>query len=214
MGYKRRESQEKQCQHCGKPFASSHKSRIYCSSSCNTLAWMKRRHVNVDSSAQGGGQQKATLDFNAPNVATLAAGSLAADGVKKFGKALFGYKSDEEKKIDLLIEEVRQLRAERTGQTSPHPVNRPNLVPDERNQEWQDTGKRMYLDVFFYGDTEFIGVSDGKTLYYINRPLQLIAIENGKGNFEAIPRQVWLDQMARMKKGQKRLRPRQPGASD
>ena len=57
-------------------------------------------------------------------------------------------------------------------------------------------------------------MSDGKTLCYINEPLQLIAIEKGKGNFEAIPRQVWLDQIAQLEKGQKRLRPRQPGASN
>lgn len=206
MAYKPREPQIKVCKHCSTSFESHHKNRIYCSQSCNTLAWMKRRQVNAGSSAKPGGQQKVTLDFSAPNLATMAAGVLAADGIKDLGKAIFGYKSVEEKKLDLLLEEVKQLTAKIAGQASPqHPANRSNLTPDQRNQEWQYTGDRISVHVVFFGTTEFLGMSNGKTLLYFNKTYRMVAVEREKGNYVAMPYQDWLDQIARIEEGQKQL---------
>ena len=82
MSYRRRENPiVKVCQQCQSSFDTWHAGRIYCGQACNMTAWRHRHKLPVDrvfvrptSGALG------RLSFSMPNVATIATGSLLADG--------------------------------------------------------------------------------------------------------------------------------------
>jgi len=86
MAYHKRPATERACAHCGTVFPAAHKARLYCSASCNTLAWRARRAaaapkgtpasptalaappLPVATSPQG-------LDFTLRNVGVIAVGT-------------------------------------------------------------------------------------------------------------------------------------------
>lgn len=80
MAYKRRQPVFRTCKHCKAVFESNHKSRIYCSSSCNTLSWMKRTGYNSDMEEPE--QTGEELSFSFGNIAVGAAGAAAYDAIK------------------------------------------------------------------------------------------------------------------------------------
>ncbi|WP_201987223.1 hypothetical protein [Hymenobacter rubidus] len=84
MAYHKRPAQARACAHCGAVFSAAHKSRRYCSSSCNTLAWRARRALagplapapravpEAPPAAEAGPQ---ALDFSFRNVGVIAVGT-------------------------------------------------------------------------------------------------------------------------------------------
>ena len=68
------------CAHCNTHFVAKDKRRIYCSSSCNTLAWLARQPQKKQAVSKASSQEK-DLAFSFQNIATMAAGSTIASGV-------------------------------------------------------------------------------------------------------------------------------------
>lgn len=66
------------CAHCNGIYYAKDRRRLYCSSSCNTLAWIARKGHQTEKT----GFAKGDLNFSFNNVATVATGTLVADGVK------------------------------------------------------------------------------------------------------------------------------------
>lgn len=69
------------CAHCGGQFTAKDKRRIYCSSSCNTLAWMARN--SQDRVSDKVEQVDGDLNFNLNNVGVSAAGAMLVTGAKQ-----------------------------------------------------------------------------------------------------------------------------------
>ena len=99
MPYHKRPLRACACRHCGQPFAAAHKSRLYCSSSCNTLAWRARRAlagpapqplapalVPAPTPALPGA---AELAFTWQTVGVIAAGTAVGQLALQAGAALF-----------------------------------------------------------------------------------------------------------------------------
>lgn len=108
--YRKRPLRHLVCTHCFAEFQAKRSDALYCSASCNTLAYLERHreeHTNSLVKAQKEGMQ--------PNItklqhAALAAGGaiaakLAEDGVK----ALTGYESPEVAKIRADLAEIKDL---------------------------------------------------------------------------------------------------------
>jgi ribosomal protein S27AE len=112
MTYHKRPMEQRKCAHCKAKFLASHKSRLYCSQSCNTLAWRARQQAQTASVAEPTGQKeqvsKTTLELSAQNVGMLALGSALGTVAVQGTTALLQGGSD----LDLLRAEIRQLRQE------------------------------------------------------------------------------------------------------
>lgn len=79
MTYHKRPIQVRKCAHCRAKFESNHKSRLYCSNSCNTLAWRARHGgTAAKGSARQAGPTGEDLPFSARTVGVVAAGNLVA----------------------------------------------------------------------------------------------------------------------------------------
>ena len=79
MTYHKRPMQVRKCAHCHAKFECNHKSRLYCSNSCNTLAWRARHRGTVTKgSAREAGPTDEDLPFSARTVGVVAAGNLVA----------------------------------------------------------------------------------------------------------------------------------------
>ena len=81
---------------------------MYCSSSCNTKAWMARRGLSGSDQTQIKPKQAdgGTLSFSLPNVATIGASVLAAD----MTKATFNAVLDVQPTNEALLNEIKALR--------------------------------------------------------------------------------------------------------
>ena len=79
---------QKVCVRCHTVYYAKDRRRLYCSSSCNTLAWMDRQGLEskqlISKAKQTGGE----LDYTLSNVTTIATGVLIADGTKALANAL------------------------------------------------------------------------------------------------------------------------------
>jgi ribosomal protein S27AE len=75
MTYHKRVAKKRKCAHCGTKFLSNHQRRIYCSQSCNTLAWRARHAQQAQEDAQPAGPAASGLAFSARNVGVLALSS-------------------------------------------------------------------------------------------------------------------------------------------
>ena len=89
MTYRRREQPiSKVCQQCQSKFTTWHAGRIYCGQACNMTAWRHRHKLSLPKALAEAlkippkSVPGSTISFSLPNIATLAAGSLLADGVK------------------------------------------------------------------------------------------------------------------------------------
>jgi hypothetical protein len=75
---------DRPCQHCQHVFQAKDKRRLYCSSSCNTLACQARKTTKSPKSLQPASGTKAdrqTLALSAQNVATLTVGAGVVAGL-------------------------------------------------------------------------------------------------------------------------------------
>lgn len=109
MTYHKRPAVTRNCAHCRTKFESTHKSRLYCCQSCNTLAWRARQATAVAPTqhrAQAGEPGPPSLALTAQNVGVLALGNLAAQGTV----AVFQHLGQGGSSPELLLAEVRQLR--------------------------------------------------------------------------------------------------------
>jgi len=79
MPYQKRSPVKRKCAHCGTKFESTHKSRIYCCQSCNTLAW-RARQDRFDAKAPVAAAPAGSLDLTIQNVGVVALGALLAQG--------------------------------------------------------------------------------------------------------------------------------------
>lgn len=71
MAYRPVTPKIRNCAQCKEEFTAKDRRRIYCSSSCNTLAWMARQEVEPNSQPLA----KGNLSFSLQNVGVAAAGS-------------------------------------------------------------------------------------------------------------------------------------------
>ena len=115
MTYHKRPLQTRKCAHCRTKFESNHKSRLYCSQSCNTLAWRARQVPKQAGSAaeqapQPAGGGPATLGFSAQNVGVLALGAALGTAAVQGTAALWQQATQGGSDLDVLRAEVRQLR--------------------------------------------------------------------------------------------------------
>jgi hypothetical protein len=94
-GYKPRPLVEKTCKHCKTDYMSKDLRQVYCSSSCRVLACYKRNDYEYHS--RYAPKPKTGKLFK--DIATVAAGSLAADAAKHIGKKAIGFQSDELKML-------------------------------------------------------------------------------------------------------------------
>jgi len=70
------------CVHCNTLYYAKDKRRLYCTSSCNTLAWKARQGDQSEKKAPANSSAQGELEYSFNNIATVATGSLVADGVK------------------------------------------------------------------------------------------------------------------------------------
>lgn len=76
MTYHKRPIQTRKCAHCRTTFESNHKSRLYCSNSCNTLACRARKGGTAANGRAGAARPAGgDLAFSARTVGVVAAGS-------------------------------------------------------------------------------------------------------------------------------------------
>ena len=82
MSYRRPENPiVKVCQQCQTRFDTWHAGRIYCGQACNMTAWRHRHKLPTDKVlAEPATDALSKLSFSVPNLTTIAAGSLLADG--------------------------------------------------------------------------------------------------------------------------------------
>lgn len=109
MTYHPRPLQKRKCAHCQRTFNAAHKSRIYCSSSCNTLAWRARNAATAADAGPHAAQPAGSdLPFSAQTVGVVAAGTLAANAGTYLAQQLWQGGTDTE----LLRAEVRAAFAD------------------------------------------------------------------------------------------------------
>ena len=89
------------CVQCNTVYYAKDKRRLYCSSSCNTRAWMARAGHEGGKTASTRGD----LNFSFHNVATVATGTLVADGIK----SMFGDEPTNEEIMAKLASVEQQL---------------------------------------------------------------------------------------------------------
>ena len=82
MSYRRRQNPiAKVCQQCQSSFDTWHAGRIYCGQACNMTAWRHRHKLPTDKVlAEPVNDGVGKISFSLPNLTTIAAGSLLADG--------------------------------------------------------------------------------------------------------------------------------------
>ena len=106
MAYKPVQMTQRTCSYCGLSYLAKDRRRIYCSSSCNTLACLSRKEKNSLGEPEDEAPISVKLNFSFANVATVAAGSLAADAVKEAGKALFTKKQPSNGELMVKLKEI------------------------------------------------------------------------------------------------------------
>lgn len=107
MTYHKREAKKRQCAYCGDQFLSNHQSRIYCSQSCNTLAWRARHAPEAQPAAPPAGTEASGLAFSARNVGMLTLGSALGTLAAQLGTALTQQLRHGGTEVELLRAEVR-----------------------------------------------------------------------------------------------------------
>ncbi len=107
MTYHKREAKKRKCAHCGDKFLSNHKSRIYCSQSCNTLAWRARRALEGETDPQPAVAGQPALAFSARNVGLLTLSSALGTLVAQLGTSLTQQVLYAGTPLDLLRAELR-----------------------------------------------------------------------------------------------------------
>ena len=89
MTYHKRPMQVRKCAHCRAKFESNHRSRLYCSSSCNTLAWRARQPAVEPAASAAAGEGAGALSLSAQNVGVLAFGAALGTAAVQGGTALW-----------------------------------------------------------------------------------------------------------------------------
>ena len=110
MTYHKRPLQVRKCAHCRAKFETNHKSRLYCSNSCNTLAWRARQPAAEPAALAGAGEGRGALALSAQNVGVLALGSAIGTAAVQGSTALWQHATQGGTPQDLLLAEVRALR--------------------------------------------------------------------------------------------------------
>lgn len=192
MAYRARPFVSKVCPQCGSSFDSNHQRRLYCSASCNTLAWLARKAQRFPLSSvtvsAGGSQEPATapsqtLALNAQNMGALilasAAGTLAAEGVGSLARAVLGQPTIEQQ----LLAELQALRAALQPPVEPAVAPAlPSGASGERGPEaWRVTGHTRWLRLT--GETAptlFHELAQGERRRYLQRERGLL-LEPGAG---------------------------------
>lgn len=109
MAYKPVPLSPKICVHCNTVYYAKDKRRQYCSSSCNTLAWMARRGLSgADQPQTKPKQTGATLDPSWQNMGILVGSSLLADATKATLNAVFDVEPTNREVMDQL-NEIKQM---------------------------------------------------------------------------------------------------------
>jgi len=122
MTYHKRPLQQRACAHCEAPFESNHQSRMYCSQSCNTLAWRARQPAKRTEEPNATG--RAELEFSVQNVGLLALSTALGTAAVQGTTALWQQATQGGSDLDLLRAEVRQLRQElRAYRPGPPPAD-------------------------------------------------------------------------------------------
>ena len=108
MAYKPVPTSQKICVHCNTVYYAKDQRRMYCSSSCNTKAWMARHELSGSHQSQTKPKSKeasgnGSLEFSLHNVATIGAGVLAAD----MTKATFNAVLDVQPTNEALLNEIK-----------------------------------------------------------------------------------------------------------
>lgn len=86
--YRKRAPEQRTCAHCGAPFESAHKRRIYCGNSCTTLACYARKAQRApglqapQQKAEAADSTPVTLAANFSNMTLLTSAVLLADVIK------------------------------------------------------------------------------------------------------------------------------------
>lgn len=135
MTYHKRPLQQRACAHCEAPFESNHQSRMYCSQSCNTLAWRARQPAKQSTPAKRTEESntagRVDLAFSAQNVGMLALGTALGTAAVQGTTALWQQATQGGSDLDLLRAEVRQLRQElRAYRLGPPPADRLAWLPE------------------------------------------------------------------------------------
>ncbi|MBO0940078.1 hypothetical protein J2I47_26270 [Fibrella sp. HMF5335] len=115
MAYKPVPTTQKVCVRCNTIYYAKDRRRLYCSSSCNTLAWMDRRGLGSSNQSQVEPKKAAGgLEFSLNNIGTIATGVLVADTAKVGLNALF----DVQPTNAQIMAELKALRQENARLTS------------------------------------------------------------------------------------------------
>lgn len=107
MTYHKRVAKKRKCAHCGDKFLSNHKSRIYCSQSCNTLAWRARRAPEEEAGSLPAVAAGPGLAFSARNVGMLTLSSALGTLLAQLGTSLTQQVLYAGTPLDLLRAELR-----------------------------------------------------------------------------------------------------------
>lgn len=196
MTYHKRPVETCKCAHCEAPFQSNHKSRLYCSQSCNTLAWRARQPPRTTGPAEqapenvGGGP--ATLKLSAQNVGVLALGTALGTAAVQGSTALWQQATQGGSDLDLLRAEVRQLRQALQAFHPGSPPSVLHLLPEELRTA---TAPRVPLQL---GQETVLAVRvefHGQVLYH-HEGRQLLVWEAAPGTYHRLTRAEQLSQLA------------------
>lgn len=192
MTYHKRPATVRRCAHCRTRFESTHKSRLYCCQSCNTLAW-KARQGPAGAAKPPRSASRAALDLSAQTIGVVtlgaALGSLAAQGGTYLAQQFTQGGSDWER----LRAELRQLRQDLGGPPVP-PKSLPGaaFLPQALRAA---TGPVVQLDAGG-GKVPFVRLSyHGHVLYH--RPDQGVVVwEERPGKYHRVHSEQQLAKLA------------------
>lgn len=122
MAYTPKQMTDRICTHCGTSYQARDKRRIYCSSSCNTLAWMARQEKKpTDLPKTDKAQPDGSLALTTQNVATIAVGAAATAGInyllndrpaQQEVKQMLQQVIDGQKRIEVRVANVANVQAD------------------------------------------------------------------------------------------------------
>lgn len=125
------------CVQCNRVYYAKDKRRLYCSSSCNTRAWMAR----VGDEREKIGSSKGDLNYSLKNLAMMTAGSLVADAVQE----LFSDQPTNQEIMTKLASVEKQLTELVTIREQLRTINT-NQVDQIKAEMIQDPGFKQALD--------------------------------------------------------------------